>query len=115
VRELTTREKELFEMSEYTKPVDFHSFRRSYKQALADSGVEIQQAMALSGASDAKAHQRYLHNTAKMRTLPEAGLPSLSIVHAQKKTPILSNQGFYRAGEGDRTLDVDLGKVALYH
>src|SRR5690606_26758305 len=69
--------------TEFTKPVDFHSFRRAFKQALADAGVELQTAMALSGASDAKAHQRYLANTAKMRRLPEAALPTFSIVRAE--------------------------------
>src|SRR5690606_38268194 len=61
-RSPTPRERELFAPTEFTKPVDFHSFRRAYKQALADAGVDLQQAMALSGASDVKAHQRYLAN-----------------------------------------------------
>lgn len=64
-RDLSPRERELFEEPQFTKPVDFHSFRRSFKQALADAGVELQTAMALSGASDAKAHHRYLASTGK--------------------------------------------------
>jgi hypothetical protein len=83
VREVSPRERELFEPTEFTKPVDFHSFRRAFKQALVDAGVEIQTAMALSGASDAKAHQRYLANTSKMRRLPEGALPKLTISDAQ--------------------------------
>ena len=39
--------------------------------------------MSLSGASDAKAHQRYWANTAKMRRLPSAALPNLSIGDAR--------------------------------
>jgi integrase len=85
-RELTPREVELFQETEFTKPVDFHSFRRAFKQALADAGVEMQTAMALSGASDAKAHQRYLANTAKMRRLPEAALPNLAIARVQTRS-----------------------------
>jgi len=125
-RKLTPRERELFEPTEYTKPVDFHSFRRAFKQALADAGVELQTAMALSGASDAKAHQRYLANTAKMRRLPKAALPSFSITHAESsasgcgspnprraKSPGVTGP-FARAGEEIRTLDLNLGKVALY-
>ena len=115
----TAREVELFEETEFTKPVDFHSFRRAYKQALADAGVELQTAMALSGASSPKAHQRYLANTAKERALPAAALPNICIVRAenpeaQKTKPQLSS-GFVGAGEEIRTLDVNLGKVALYH
>jgi hypothetical protein len=82
-RGLTPRQRELFEETEFTKPVDFHSFRRAFKQALADAGVELQTAMALSGGSDAKAHRRYLNNTSKMRRIPAAALPSFSISHAE--------------------------------
>jgi hypothetical protein len=57
--------------------------RWKHKQGLADAGVELQTAMALSGASDAKTHQRYLQNTAKARQIPAAALPQLSIGHAQ--------------------------------
>lgn len=112
VRELTAREKELLELSQFTKPVDFHSFRRAFKQGLADAGVDVQAAMTLSGASDAKTHQRYLRNTAKMRQVPEAALPNLSITGAEKEKPGSENQAFSRAGEGIRTLDVNLGKDA---
>lgn len=81
---MTPREVELFTETTYTKPVDFHSFRRAFKQALADAGVELQTAMALSGATDAKAHQRYLANTAKMRELPAGALPILAIADGKK-------------------------------
>src|SRR5690606_21011630 len=42
-RMMTERELELLEASEMTKPVDFHSFRRAYKQALVNANVDIQQ------------------------------------------------------------------------
>ncbi len=77
-RKPNPRERELLEETEFTRPVDFHSFRRAFKQALADAGVELTQAMALSGATDVKAHQRYLANTSKMRQLPAAALPNLA-------------------------------------
>ncbi len=82
-RVVTPREREIFEDTPFTRRVDFHSFRRSYKQALADAGVDLQQAMALSGATDAKAHARYLANTSKMRELPAAALPSICIGRAE--------------------------------
>lgn len=43
----------------------------------------LQTAMALSGASDAKAHQRYLANTSKMRRLPEAAPPTFAMDRAE--------------------------------
>jgi integrase len=76
-RAMTARERELFVETEYTRPVDFHSFRRAFKQGLADAGVDVQLAMLLSGATDAKAHQGYLTNTDKVRKVPDAALPSL--------------------------------------
>ena len=74
-RMMTPREIELFEGTRFNKPVDFHSFRRAYKQALAEAGIDLQQSMHLSGSSDMKAHQRYLNNTAKARRLPDAAAP----------------------------------------
>ena len=114
VRDLTDRERELFEETEFTRPVDFHSFRRAFKQALADAGVELQQAMALSGASDAKTHQRYLANTSKARRLPEAALPSFSMSHAESQDAETRSSDFLRAGDGIRTRDPKLGKLVLY-
>ncbi len=80
VRRMTARELELFEPGPFTKPVDFHSFRRAYKQGLAEAGLDIQQSMALSGASDVKSHQRYLANTLQRRAVPSAALPSFGRV-----------------------------------
>jgi hypothetical protein len=56
---MTPRERELLTETEYTRPVEFHSFRCAFiKQGLADAGVELQTAMALSGATDAATHRR---------------------------------------------------------
>jgi hypothetical protein len=46
-------------------------------------GVELQTAMTLSGAADAKTHRRYLTSIAKARQVPDAALPKPSIRHAQ--------------------------------
>ena len=64
--------------TEFTLPADFHSGRRAYKQALADAGVELITAMALSGANDVKSHQRYVSNTSKAREIPAAALPDFA-------------------------------------
>jgi len=79
-RELTPRERELFEDTEFTRPVDFHSWRRAYSQALAEANVSAQQAQALAGHASLDAHQRYLLNTSKMRELPEAALPQIRVL-----------------------------------
>ena len=75
-RPMTPRETELFTETEFTLPVDFHSWRRSYNQALADAGVNAQHAMALAGHSTLAAHERYLQNSQKARAIPTAALPS---------------------------------------
>jgi integrase len=78
-REPTPRELVLFTDTEWTRCIDFHSWRRSYNQALADAGVNAQQAKALAGHSSMAAHERYLRNTQKARTIPVEALPDLGI------------------------------------
>ena len=60
------------------KPVDFHSWRRSYAQALADAGVNAQTAAKLTGQTVA-IHETYLTRSTKARVMPTAALPDLSI------------------------------------
>lgn len=61
-----------------TRPVDFHSTRRAYSQALARANVNEQTAMSLTGHSDSKVHQRYLESVA-VRALPSAAAPLLKL------------------------------------
>lgn len=82
-RPMTPREVELLEDTKFTRRVDFHSFRRAYKQGLANAGVDIQTAMTLSGSSDPKAHARYLANTAMMAEVPLGALPSFDMAGAE--------------------------------
>jgi len=79
-RELSPRERELFEDTTFTKPVDFHSWRRAYSQALANAGASAQQAQALAGHSSLDAHALYLRNTSKMAEVPAAALPSIRVL-----------------------------------
>jgi integrase len=60
-----------------TLPVDFHSFRRAFASALAEAGVNVQQAMHLAGHTSHLVHQRYVMRTLAMRSIPEAALPRL--------------------------------------
>jgi len=60
--------------TEDSRAVDFHSFRRAYVTALAQSGVNAQTAMALSGHTDMATHQRYIMTEAL--AVPTAALPA---------------------------------------
>jgi hypothetical protein len=76
-RKMSARERELFEDSEETKRLDFHSFRRSYRQALADANVNAQTGMRLAGHASQAAHNRYLQNTRKMLEAPAEAMPQI--------------------------------------
>lgn len=112
---------ELFEQTSHTKPVDFHSWRRAFNQALADAEVNAQTASALAGHADLGAHMRYLTNTSKMRTIPEAALPVITVssdtrtiqetiepTSTAEPTEPTEDSG---AGRGTRTLDLQHGNA----
>jgi hypothetical protein len=113
-REMTPRERELLTETEFTRPTEFHSVRRAFKQGPADAGVELQTAMALSGASDAKTHQRYLANTARARQIPAAALPSFSMGDAETPEPENDSSVFSGGRSRDRTCGFVRVKDALY-
>ena len=69
----------LYHETATTLPVDFHSFRRAFNTALAEAGVNVQQAMHLAGHSDPHVHARYVMRTAAMGTVPAAALPRLPV------------------------------------
>jgi hypothetical protein len=82
-RPMTPRETELLTETKFTRPVDFHSFRRRFKQTLAENHVELQEAMRLTGASSVQAHVGYLKHTSKWRSSPR-GLSRVSAWPMQK-------------------------------
>ena len=84
----TDRQRELLEGNDAVKPVDFHSWRRAYNQALADAGTNAQAAMVLGGWSSSKAFDRYLKRTRQAVTIPDGALPTLehSSGHAEART-----------------------------
>ena len=87
-RDMTPREKELLLGTKNTLPVDFHSWRRAYCQALADAGVNAQLAKALAGHSTEAAHERYLKSSQKAQALPEQARPRVPL--KVKKIPLPS-------------------------
>jgi integrase len=90
-RQMNDRERELFEETELTRPVDFHSFRRAFKQGLAEAEIDVQRSMKLSGSSDMAAHARYLANTGRPAQIPAEALPQLCISDAQLVDPENAN------------------------
>jgi hypothetical protein len=56
-------------------PVDFHSWRRAYTQALADAGTNAQHATALAGHASLSAHARYLARCGRALEAPEGAMP----------------------------------------
>jgi integrase len=91
-RPLTPREVELFEPTEHTDPVDFHSWRRAFTQALANAAVNVQTSAALAGHASLSAHARYLANSSKARAIPEAALPDIQARSWSKPKPALATQ-----------------------
>ena len=90
----TRRELELFEPTDFTLPVDFHSWRRAYSQALAEAEVTLQQAQALAGHASLAAHSRYIQSAQTMRSMPAAALPawgSSDISGVQSSWPAVQN------------------------
>lgn len=83
------------------KPLDFHSFRRSYNTGLANAGVNVQTAMRLAGHKNASTHMRYVLIAETLET-PAAALPNLVRAAAlPKPLPFVAND---KNGDGALTL-----------
>ena len=114
-RPLTRRERELFEETDFTLPVDFHSWRRAFTQALADADVNAQQATALAGHASLSAHARYLASSGKLRKVPEAALPGFLPSPVPKASAGLpETRGVSSGRDRTRTCDIRLVRPALY-
>ncbi len=59
-----------------TRRMDFHSMRRAFASALARVGVNAQAAMALTGHTDPRTHNRYL--VGQITAVPVAALPAVN-------------------------------------
>ncbi len=85
---VTHRHRELFEATETTKPVDFHSFRRAAAGALATAGVNEQTAMQVLNHSDPRTHARYWSQAVVEVVVPEAALPALPSPRVVVSAPV---------------------------
>jgi integrase len=99
-RQPTERERTLLEGDANTLPVDFHSWRRAFSQALAEAGLNEQQAMALAGHESEEAHRRYLRARDRLRELPIAALPRLGVL-AQPWPKLTSGSPLSQYATGD--------------
>ena len=102
----------------HTLPVDFHSWRRAYCQALADAGVNAQLAKTLAGHATEGEHQCYLQSSNKARALPEQARPRVRL--KVKMIPValfgiseIPINGIFSGAEGDRTPDLRTASAAL--
>jgi len=77
----------IFSDTATTLRVDFHSFRRAFSTALAETGVNAQTAMRLASHADEKTHMRYVMRTAAMRRIPETVVPKIAAL------PIATDRG----------------------
>jgi len=97
--EAGVRRAELHDNGELSKRVDFHSFRRAYATAIADSGLNAQTAMRLAGHAKLETHLRYV---SQLRTLaaPDGVLSTLT---RQMLEAEAANQQDSSGADGTRT------------
>ena len=70
--------RELFEDTDVSRRVDFHSHRRAFAGALAAAGVNLQRQMRLGGWTDSKTAMGYVMRSGPgMREIPVEALPAL--------------------------------------
>lgn len=109
--------------SDETRPLDFHSFRRSFNTALAVAGANVQTAMALAGHRSPSTHMVYvkLAQVGALQT-PAAALPQLPADVLQARTASVSTRREARTRSSMntsgrdrfRTCDIRLVRPALY-
>jgi len=91
----------LYHETATTLPVDFHSFRRAFSTALAEAGVNVQQAMRLAHHTDAKVHMRYVGQTAAMRRIPDAAIPPVPSLEHDDSVPFHGQSTQSSANQGE--------------
>ena len=119
----TERERTVLEGDAYTLPVDWHSWRRAYSQALADANVNAQDASALAGHASLAAHARYLARSERQVSAPDQAMPQIFMnagvqSAAQTKSPAvegarLSIEQETSGADGTRTRGLRRDRPAL--
>lgn len=113
-REPTAKERALFEEGRYTLPLDFHSWRRAWSQALKKVGANVQTSAALTGhASDLRAHGRYLSNPTEAMAVPAGVVPQLLRGNPGQGVSGVSPPAV--SGSANPASGVPCGKVLLGH
>ena len=75
----TRRQTELLKGTDRYRPVDFHSWRRAFCQAVAASGLDGTAAKKLSSHDTEAARDRYLRSAGTALELPEGALPTIPL------------------------------------
>lgn len=83
VRKLTERERDLLEGTDEIQPVDFHSWRRAFRQALDGAQVDAATAQMLGGW-ESNQDSRYAVNPDTMVEIPAVALPAKLLLGTQK-------------------------------
>src|SRR5690606_266108 len=85
-RPMTERERALFVEGQFTQPVDFHSWRRAYCQALEEAAPDkatLGLRAKLADHDDTATHELYLRRFVKGLEAPAGAMPQLSRVAQQ--------------------------------
>lgn len=95
---------ELFADGTESRRVDFHSFRRAYVTALADSGINAQQSMRLASHTKMETHMRYsMQGRTQALKTPGAIVPDLGQLPVTNKKTKASESSNSEALEAGRT------------
>ena len=106
---MTPRERELLEETEFTGPVEFHSFRRAFKQALGEAGVEPHTRWR-SRVQRTRRRTSAPHEHGEAAADPRCCPPPFSIDHAETPEP---ENDILRGRDRFRTCDIRLVRPAL--
>lgn len=102
----------LFSETVTTRPVDFHSFRRSFSTALAEANVNPQRAMMLTGHTNPNVHARYVMRTHAMKQIPVEALPKVSAIVLPPGTRTRENNEIWGRSLKDQPADEAIDTTA---
>ncbi len=113
------KREELHASDDHRRPLSFHDLRHTYATWLALRGDPALVIQSRLGHASAEMTQHYIEAAEAVGHgnvgAPFPELPAALVNPNRESQPSAENLNDYRAGDGIRTRDVNLGKVALYH
>jgi integrase len=85
--------RELFTETDFTLPVDFHSFRRAFVKAGRRAGVSADITMKLSGHASREVHEIYVGDDPAFEEIPDAMIPELPALRTPEPVSPMSLLG----------------------